>query len=52
MVPIIKEFSAINSITTEIYKTLHKDYVKKPYQQSNKKEYMSQILKTVRIDYN
>ena len=47
LVPAIKEYGAINSITTETYETLHKNYVKNPYRMSNKKDYMRQILKTV-----
>ena len=47
LVPAIKEYGAINALTTETYETLHKDYVKKPYQRTNKKEYMSQIVRTV-----
>jgi hypothetical protein len=39
-------------MTTETYETLHKNYVKKPYRMSNKKDYMSQIVKTVCFNFN
>jgi hypothetical protein len=47
IVPAVEEYGSINSMTTETYETLHKDYVKIPYRMSNKKDYMKQILKTV-----
>ena len=47
MIPAIQEYGSINSITTETYETLHKNYVKRPYRMSNKKDYMKQILRTV-----
>ncbi len=50
MVPAIQEYRSINSMTTETYETLHKNYVKKPYRMSNKKDFMKQIVKTVSID--
>ncbi|RHZ44178.1 hypothetical protein Glove_755g3 [Diversispora epigaea] len=34
----IREFGAINGYTTETYESLHKDYIKKPYKLTNKKE--------------
>jgi len=48
-VPAIQEYELINSITTDIYETLHKTYVKNSYRMSNKKDFMKQIVKTVRI---
>ena len=51
LIPAIKEFGSVNSMTTETYETLHKTYVKKPYQMSNKKEYMKQIIKMVSFKY-
>ena len=36
-----------NSITIEIYETLHKDYVKIPYWMTNKIDFMKQIVKLV-----
>ncbi|RHZ81298.1 hypothetical protein Glove_122g96 [Diversispora epigaea] len=44
----IHEFGAINEYTTETYKSLHKDYVKKPYKLTNKKEIEKQIMKIIR----
>ncbi|RHZ71444.1 hypothetical protein Glove_258g29 [Diversispora epigaea] len=44
----IREFGAINEYTTEIYESLHKDYVKKPYKLTNKKEIEKQIMKIIR----
>jgi hypothetical protein len=49
MVPAIQEYGSINSMTTETYETLHKTYVKNPYRMSNKKDFMKQIIKTVKI---
>ncbi|RHZ53309.1 hypothetical protein Glove_443g94 [Diversispora epigaea] len=43
----IREFSAINRYTTETYESLHKDYVKKPYKLTNKKEIEKQIMKII-----
>ncbi|RIB13987.1 hypothetical protein C2G38_2196350 [Gigaspora rosea] len=48
IVPAVEEYGSINSMTTETYETLHKNYVKIPYCMSNKKDYMKQILKTVK----
>ncbi|RHZ64476.1 hypothetical protein Glove_324g4 [Diversispora epigaea] len=45
----IREFGAINGYTTETYESLHKDYVKKPYKLTNKKEIEKQIMKIVSI---
>jgi len=47
----IREFGAINGYTTETYESLHKDYVKKPYKLTNKKEIEKQIIKIVSIFY-
>ena len=47
IIPAIKEYGSVNSITMETYETLHKTYVKNPYRMSNKKEYMKQIINTV-----
>ncbi|RHZ49790.1 hypothetical protein Glove_511g19 [Diversispora epigaea] len=44
----IHEFGAINGYTTETYESLHKDYVKKPYKLTNKKEIEKQIMKIIR----
>ncbi|RHZ86225.1 hypothetical protein Glove_53g64 [Diversispora epigaea] len=44
----IREFGAINEYTTEIYESFHKDYVKKPYKLTNKKEIEKQIMKIIR----
>lgn len=48
IIPAIRRFGAINGFTTETYETLHKFYVKNPYQKSNKKEVINQILNKVR----
>jgi len=47
----IKEYGAINGFTTETYKTLHKDAVKKSYRASNKRKATDQMIKTVGIGY-
>ena len=39
-------------MTTETYETLYKDYVKIPYQISNKKDYIKQILNAVHFNYS
>ncbi|RHZ84725.1 hypothetical protein Glove_78g31 [Diversispora epigaea] len=44
----IREFGAINGYTTETYESLHKDYIKKPYKLTNKKEIEKQIMKIIR----
>ncbi|RHZ54579.1 hypothetical protein Glove_426g97 [Diversispora epigaea] len=44
----IREFGTINEYTTETYESLHKDYVKKPYKLTNKKEIEKQIIKIIR----
>ncbi|RHZ76016.1 hypothetical protein Glove_208g228 [Diversispora epigaea] len=44
----IREFGTINGYTTETYENLHKDYVKKPYKLTNKKEIEKQIMKIIR----
>ncbi|RHZ81329.1 hypothetical protein Glove_121g33 [Diversispora epigaea] len=44
----IREFGTINGYTTETYESLHKDYVKKPYKLTNKKEIEKQIMKIIR----
>jgi hypothetical protein len=45
----IKEYGAINGFTTETYKYLHKDAVKKPYRSSNKRNATDQMIKTVSV---
>ena len=47
IIPAIKEYRSVNSMSTETYETLHKTYVKNLYRMSNKKEYMKQIINTV-----
>ncbi|RHZ76216.1 hypothetical protein Glove_200g7 [Diversispora epigaea] len=44
----IREFGTINRYTTETYESLHKNYVKKPYKLTNKKEIEKQIIKIIR----
>ncbi|RIA81628.1 hypothetical protein C1645_836680 [Glomus cerebriforme] len=43
----MRSFSTINSYTTEIYKSFHKDYIKIPYWLSNKKDIKNQIIKII-----
>ncbi|RHZ66801.1 hypothetical protein Glove_305g11 [Diversispora epigaea] len=43
----IRKFGTINGYTTETYESLHKDYVKKPYKLTNKKEIEKQIIKII-----
>ena len=43
----IKEYGVINGFTTETYKSLHKDSVKKPYRASNKHNAADQMIKMV-----
>jgi hypothetical protein len=38
----------MNGMSTETYETLHKSNVKNPYRMTNKKDYVQQMLKTVR----
>lgn len=45
----IKSFGAVNGFTTETYENLHKEYVKTPYQLTNKKNIEVQIMKIVCI---
>ena len=45
----IKEYDVINRFTAETYKTLHKDYVKKPYRASDKYDTTGQIIQVVSI---
>ena len=46
----IQSFGAINGYTTETYESLHKEYVKVPYQLSNRKDIEVQIMKIVCIN--
>ena len=43
----IKKYDAINGFIAETYETLHKDYVKKPYRASNKRDATGQIIQAV-----
>ena len=45
----IKKYGVINGFTAETYKTLHKDYIKKPYRASNKYDATRQIIQAVSI---
>ena len=45
----IKFFGAINGYTTETYESLHKEYVKTPYQLSNRKNIETQMMKMASI---
>ncbi|RHZ77822.1 hypothetical protein Glove_172g13 [Diversispora epigaea] len=44
----IRKFDAINGYTIETYESFHKDYVKKPYKLTNKKEIKKEIMKIIR----
>ncbi|POG81153.1 hypothetical protein GLOIN_2v1763779 [Rhizophagus irregularis DAOM 181602=DAOM 197198] len=44
----IRRYGALNGLTTETYKTLHKNWIKNPYRMSNKKNTHNQMLKTIR----
>ena len=46
-VPAIRKYSALNGLSTETYETLHKSYVKNPYQASNKRDVMKQLVNAV-----
>ena len=48
----IKEYGAINGYTTETYEFLHKDYVKKLYKASNKREAKGQMINMVITIFN
>lgn len=43
----IRRYGALNGMSTETYETLHKDNVKHPYRMTNKKNYITQMIKTV-----
>ena len=45
----IRSYGAINGYTTETYESLHKYFIKIPYQISNKKDVEPQLLRTVSI---
>ena len=45
----IRMYGAINGYTMETYESLHKDFVKIPYQSSNKKNVETQLLQIVSI---
>ncbi|GES84748.1 hypothetical protein GLOIN_2v1783703 [Rhizophagus clarus] len=44
----IRSYGAINGYTTETYESLHKYFVKIPYQISNKKDVKPQLLQTIK----
>ncbi|GES96976.1 hypothetical protein GLOIN_2v1783703 [Rhizophagus clarus] len=44
----IRSYGAINGYTTETYESLHKYFVKIPYQISNKKDVEPQLLQTIK----
>ncbi|GBC29865.2 hypothetical protein GLOIN_2v1785873 [Rhizophagus irregularis DAOM 181602=DAOM 197198] len=44
----IRSYGAINGYTTETYESLHKYFVKIPYQISNKKDVELQLLRTIK----
>ena len=48
VVPSIKLYGLMNGMSTETYETLYKYNVKNPYRMTNKKNYVPQMLSTVR----
>ncbi|CAB5365246.1 unnamed protein product [Rhizophagus irregularis] len=46
----VQEYGAINGFSTDTYESLHKYCVKIPYRMSNRRDAISQIVKTVRHD--
>ncbi|CAB4438482.1 unnamed protein product [Rhizophagus irregularis] len=46
----VREYGAINGFSTDTYESLHKYYVKIPYRMSNRRDAISQIVKTIRHD--
>ncbi|CAB5210988.1 unnamed protein product [Rhizophagus irregularis] len=51
IIPFIKLYGSTNGMSTETYETLHKKNVKIPYQMTNKKNYIPQMLNTVQRQY-
>jgi hypothetical protein len=49
VIPAIRNYGALNGLSTETYETLHKKYVKNPYRSSNRKNVMKQLINTVRF---
>ena len=47
LVPAIRKYGALNGLSTETYKTLHKYYVKNPYRSSNRKNVLRQLVNNV-----
>ena len=43
----IHKYSALNSLSTETYETLHKYYVKNPYRSSNRKDVLRQLMNNI-----
>ena len=43
----VREYGAINGFSTDTYESLHKYCVKIPYRMSNRRDAISQIVKTV-----
>ncbi|RIB06568.1 hypothetical protein C2G38_2216737 [Gigaspora rosea] len=44
----VRKYGVLNGLSTETYETLHKTYVKNPYQSSNRKNIMQQLIKAVK----
>ena len=49
LVPAIRKYGALNGLSTETYKTLHKYYIKNSYRSSNRKEVMRQLINSVSL---
>ena len=47
VVPSIRRYGSMNSMSTETYETLYKSNVKTLYRMTNKKNYILQMLNTV-----
>ena len=49
VIPAIRNYGALNGLSTETYEMLHKKYVKNSYRSSNRKNVMKQLINTVRF---
>ncbi|GES85917.1 hypothetical protein GLOIN_2v1803493 [Rhizophagus clarus] len=51
VIPSIRLYGSMNGMSTETYETLHKKSIKTPYRMTNKRNYVLQMLTTVRRQY-
>ncbi|RIA91181.1 hypothetical protein C1645_822424 [Glomus cerebriforme] len=49
-VSVIRKYGVLNGLSTKTYETLHKFYVKNPYQLSNRKDVMQQLINTTKCN--